>query len=85
MARVVIAAFGTRGDVAPMTSIGYRLQQAGHDVVLTAPSMFGGLIAGCGLRWLPHDVEFDTDTGLPNVRHPQLLALKLLSPNPLIC
>lgn len=81
MARIVIAAFGTRGDVAPLTGIGCRLQQAGHEVVVTAPSMFSDLITGCGLRSLPHDVDLNTNTDLANVRHPQLLALKLLSPN----
>ena len=56
MAKVVIAAIGSRGDTAPMIAIGSRLQQAGHDVVLSAQSIFAELIESCGLRWLPHDI-----------------------------
>jgi len=79
MAKVVIAAFGTRGDVAPLTGIGRRLQEAGHQVVLTAPSLFADLITGCGLRWLPHDVAFDEDVDLTDA-NPWKLLLNLLSP-----
>ena len=31
--RVAIAALGTRGDVAPLTDVGVRLREAGHEVV----------------------------------------------------
>ncbi|MFD2415969.1 glycosyltransferase [Amycolatopsis pigmentata] len=36
MSTVVIAAFGSRGDVAPFTGLGVRLRQAGHDVAIAA-------------------------------------------------
>jgi sterol 3beta-glucosyltransferase len=52
---VVIVAVGSHGDVAPLTGVGVRLQQAGHHVVITAFSPFADLITGCGLgfRELP--------------------------------
>src|SRR5438445_8001679 len=55
MAKVVIAAIGSRGDTAPLIAIGSRLKDAGHEVVLSAPSIFTNLVTGCGLRLLPHD------------------------------
>ena len=59
MAKVVIAAWGSRGDVAPLTDVGLRLQEAGHDVALTAPSGFGltDLVTACGLRAIPVHFE----------------------------
>ncbi len=80
MATVVIAAFGTRGDVAPLTGIGRRLEQAGHKVVLSAPSEFGELIAGCGLRCVPHDVDLGIDVDLSDV-NPRKAAMRFLSPS----
>jgi sterol 3beta-glucosyltransferase len=80
MVTVVIAAFGTRGDVAPLTGIGCRLAQAGHEVVMTAPSEFSELITGCGLRCVPHDVDLGLDVDLADVRNPRKAAMKFLSP-----
>lgn len=36
MARIVIAAIGSHGDVAPLTGIGVRLTQAGHRVTIAS-------------------------------------------------
>jgi sterol 3beta-glucosyltransferase len=55
MSRIVIAAIGSRGDVAPLTGIGVRLRDAGHDVV-----------RGCGLAFReldPARIEADPDGG----------------------
>lgn len=49
MSRILIAVIGSRGDVAPLTGLGTRLQQAGHDVVLASYAEFGDLVRGCGL------------------------------------
>jgi UDP:flavonoid glycosyltransferase YjiC (YdhE family) len=59
MAKVVIAAFGSYGDVVPLTDIGCRLREAGHEVTVTSMSGFGlgEAITGCGLRALPIDFE----------------------------
>src|SRR3954447_19359338 len=55
--RVLIVTAGSRGDVAPFTGLGRRLQQAGHQVALAAHDRFAGLVRGCGLehRTLPGD------------------------------
>lgn len=79
MANVVIATFGTRGDVVPLTGVGHRLQQAGHQVVLAAPSVFTDLITGCGLRARPLHVEFDGVDDLSDA-NPRKLAMKAVSP-----
>jgi sterol 3beta-glucosyltransferase len=62
MSRIVIAAIGSRGDVAPLTGIGVRLQQQGHDVALASYAEFGDLVRGCGLRFLELDpARIDAD------------------------
>jgi len=55
--RIVIVTAGSRGDVAPFTGLGLRLQQAGHQVALAAHGRFADLVRGCGLehRTLPGD------------------------------
>jgi len=55
--RVLIVTAGSRGDVAPFTGLGRRLQQAGHQVALAAHGRFADLVRECGLehRGLPGD------------------------------
>lgn len=55
--RVLIVTAGSRGDVAPFTGLGQRLQQAGHRVALAAHGIFADLVRGCGLEYrsLPGD------------------------------
>ncbi len=57
--RILIVTAGTRGDVAPFTGLGQRLQEAGHLVALAAHDRFAGLVRGCGLehRPLPGDPQ----------------------------
>lgn len=63
MSTIAILAVGSRGDVAPLTGVGIRLQAAGHRVVMVAYSPFAELITRCGLgfRQLGDDVDVDTD------------------------
>lgn len=49
MARIVIAAIGSQGDVAPLTGVGTRLRQAGHHVTLAAYERFSSLISNSRL------------------------------------
>ncbi|MEZ0161341.1 MULTISPECIES: glycosyltransferase [Streptomyces althioticus group] len=53
--RIVIAAAGSRGDVAPYTGLGAELRRAGYDVTLAATDTFAPLAheAGLGFRGLP--------------------------------
>ncbi|MGE0299277.1 glycosyltransferase [Pseudonocardia sp.] len=55
--RILIVTSGSRGDVAPFTGLGGRLQQAGHDVALAAHDRFADLVRECGLEYraLPGD------------------------------
>ena len=55
--RILIVTAGSRGDVAPFTGLGHRLQQAGHQVALAAHDRFAGLVRECGLEYraLPGD------------------------------
>jgi sterol 3beta-glucosyltransferase len=55
--RILIVTAGSRGDVAPFTGLGQRLQRAGHRVALAAHDRFADLVRGAGLehRTLPGD------------------------------
>ena len=55
--RILIVTAGSRGDVAPFTGLGLRLQQEGHRVALAAHDRFAGLVRECGLEYraLPGD------------------------------
>ncbi|MFC9926929.1 glycosyltransferase [Streptomyces sp. NPDC127190] len=55
--RILIAAAGSRGDVAPYTGLGAELRRAGHDVALATTDTFAPLVHGAGLdfRSLPAD------------------------------
>src|SRR3954471_9936859 len=55
--RILILTAGSRGDVAPFTGLGLRLQQAGHQVALAAHGGFADLVRECGLEYraLPGD------------------------------
>jgi sterol 3beta-glucosyltransferase len=55
--RILIAAVGSRGDVAPLTGLGTALRGAGHDVTVAAFGMFEELVTGSGLafRLVPGD------------------------------
>jgi sterol 3beta-glucosyltransferase len=80
MAAIVIATFGTRGDVVPMVGLGCRLREAGHEVVLAAPSPHAEYATGYGLGFRPFDVDLDIDDEAVAVANPLTLVLKLLSP-----
>jgi sterol 3beta-glucosyltransferase len=57
--RILIAAVGSRGDVAPLTGLGTALRGAGHDVTVAAFGVFEELVTGCGLgfRLVPGDPQ----------------------------
>lgn len=47
--RVLIAALGSRGDVAPFAGLGERLVGAGHEVTVAAHAEFEPLVRSGGL------------------------------------
>ncbi|MGW3495301.1 glycosyltransferase [Streptomyces sp. NPDC001020] len=57
--RILIAAAGSRGDVAPYTGLGAELRRAGHDVALATTEAFAPLVDDAGLefRGLPGDTR----------------------------
>ncbi|GIE32776.1 glycosyl transferase [Actinoplanes italicus] len=56
--RVLIAAVGSRGDVAPFTGLGVRLQDEGHQVTIATHGLFEAYVTGCGLGF--HRLPVDT-------------------------
>ncbi|MGC5531825.1 glycosyltransferase [Streptomyces sp. SR-10] len=57
--RILIAAAGSRGDVAPYTGLGAELRRAGYDVTLATTDTFAPLVRDAGLefRSLPADTR----------------------------
>ena len=55
--KILIAAAGSRGDVAPYTGLGAELRRAGYDVTLATTDTFAPLVRDAGLefRSLPAD------------------------------
>ncbi|MFC0433848.1 glycosyltransferase [Kutzneria buriramensis] len=82
MAKVVITAVGSRGDTAPLIAIGTRLQDAGHDVTLSAMTIFEDLITGCGLRFVPHEVGTTTAdlSAFEEIENPAKQLMEFMSP-----
>ncbi|GAA5094381.1 glycosyltransferase [Nocardia iowensis] len=74
MRKVVIVGIGSRGDIAPLTGIGVRLQQAGHQVVVAAPALFADLVSGCGLEFRQLDADLGIDADLSDVNPLRALA-----------
>ncbi|MFI5794437.1 glycosyltransferase [Streptomyces sp. NPDC051677] len=61
--RILIAAAGSRGDIAPYTGLGAHLSGAGHDVTLAATESHAPLVRAAGLefRGLPGRPEGEAD------------------------
>ncbi|MGQ4385161.1 glycosyltransferase [Streptomyces sp. SAS_270] len=57
--KILIAAAGSRGDVAPYTGLGAELRRAGYDVALATTDTFAPLVRDAGLefRSLPADTR----------------------------
>jgi sterol 3beta-glucosyltransferase len=53
--KVLVLAFGTRGDVQPFVALARELRGRGHEVVLAAPRRFAGLAGEHGLALVPVD------------------------------
>jgi rhamnosyltransferase subunit B len=51
--RIVLATFGTFGDVNPLIGLALELKRRGHQAVLAAPEMFRGKVLPLGLGFAP--------------------------------
>ncbi|CAM3912078.1 glycosyltransferase [Tsukamurella ocularis] len=60
--RTAILAFGTRGDVVPLTGLARRLRSGGLDVVLAAQEPYRAEVTGAGVEYapLPKDIRAET-------------------------
>ena len=79
--RVLLAGYGTRGDVQPMIALGARLRADGHEAVIGASAVFGDWVRGHGLEF--HAIGGDIEAhirgfGRDLTRRPALLMGRLL-------
>ncbi len=51
--RIVLATFGTFGDVNPLIGLALELKQRGHQAILAAPEMFRAKVIPLGLGFAP--------------------------------
>lgn len=56
--RVLIYAYGTRGDVQPSVALGHALRSAGHEPILAAPARFASFAAEYDLGFEPRDEQW---------------------------
>ncbi|GHH00368.1 glycosyltransferase [Streptomyces lanatus] len=49
--RILIAAAGSRGDIAPYTGLGAGLREAGHDITVATTDAFASLVREAGLEF----------------------------------
>ena len=55
--KITITAVGSRGDIQPYVALAVGLKRAGHEVRLSAPHIFAGLIAEHNVQHLPISVN----------------------------
>ncbi|HEY4020210.1 MAG TPA: glycosyltransferase [Pseudonocardiaceae bacterium] len=79
--RVLVYAYGTRGDVQPYLALADGLVKAGHDAVLAAPGRFAEFAESHGVEFSPWDDESlalldrpDVKEMLLNAQSPEELA-----------
>jgi UDP:flavonoid glycosyltransferase YjiC (YdhE family) len=56
--KVVVACYGTRGDVEPCAAIGRELQHRGHDVLMAVPPNLVGFVESAGLAAAAYGPDF---------------------------
>ena len=55
--RALLLTVGSQGDVQPFVALARRLRAEGHEAVLAAPAMFGGLAAAYDVPFVPLDLD----------------------------
>lgn len=66
--RVLLVCWGSRGDVAPLVSLGRGLQAAGDDVSVLAPVDFADLVTSAGLGFRPFEIDLAATADSPQGR-----------------
>jgi UDP:flavonoid glycosyltransferase YjiC (YdhE family) len=79
--RVLLAGFGTRGDVQPLVALGKRLRADGHEVVVGVAPNFGAWVRGQGLEF--HAIGGDIEAHVKGIggeltRRPALIMRRLV-------
>jgi vancomycin aglycone glucosyltransferase len=55
--KVVLAAYGSRGDVEPFAAVGRELLRRGHDVCMAVPPNSLGFVESAGLAAVAYGPE----------------------------
>ncbi len=63
--KVLVLAFGSRGDVQPAVALSARLAEHGHDVRLVAPMNFAKLAGGRSLDFVALPVDMTEELRSP--------------------
>ncbi len=66
--RILLVAWGSRGDVAPFVALGRGLAAAGHEVTVAAADGFGELVTSAGLRYRRFAISLDAGSEDPVLR-----------------
>lgn len=61
--RILIAAAGSRGDIAPYTGLGAELRRAGYEVALATTDTFAPLVREAGLEFRSLPARAETEVG----------------------
>jgi UDP:flavonoid glycosyltransferase YjiC (YdhE family) len=86
MARIVITAWGSYGDLFPYVGLGRTLAARGHDVRLAVPAYYEPIVRGAGLRHLAVGPDLDPDDRaivarvMDPLRGPEVLIREWLMP-----
>ncbi len=66
--RVLLVCWGSRGDVAPLITLGRGMQTAGDEVSMLAPRDFADLVTSAGLGFLPFEIDLYATADSPEGR-----------------
>lgn len=66
--RVLLVCWGSRGDVAPLVSLGAGLQRSGDEVSVLAPLDFADLVTSAGLGFRPFQIDLAATADSPQGR-----------------
>ncbi|MBN3459542.1 glycosyltransferase [Mycobacterium sp. DSM 3803] len=62
--KLVLAAYGTRGDIEPSVAVGRELQRRGHEVTIAVPPDLVGFAESAGLAAVPYGLDTQTWVGV---------------------
>ncbi len=87
MARIVLATFGSYGDLNPFLALGLELKRRGHEAVIAACEGYRADVERLGLGFAPVRPDIDRDNltmfarALDRVRGPEVIIRELVMPH----